>query len=245
MGAGMEFLGARSDLSIAGRGRLRAKAVVPWRSLLAACLVSLLVGVALFEGPNAEHAAPLRGARHQLPSHEGLSTLPLAAQGVVSGALGADSAGYRISASGVGFQAQNAAQRLHMRFRSSGVQVASGDTHVGLSLRAVGYGTSLEAVGAARLSAKANRVTYTRPGLSEWYANGPLGLEQGFTISRAPAGHPRGTVHALDRAVGQRARLAGVGRAERHVDALAGPRFAIAGSSRPMREAAPCAAGFS
>ena len=34
---------------------------------------------------------------------------------------------------------------------------------------------------------KANRVTYAHPGLSEWYVNGPLGLEQGFTIPRAPA----------------------------------------------------------
>ena len=39
---------------------------------------------------------------------------------------------------------------------------------------------------------QANRVTYAHAGLSEWYANGPLGLEQGFTIPRAPSGHPAG-----------------------------------------------------
>jgi hypothetical protein len=33
-----------------------------------------------------------------------------------------------------------------MRFGSSGVQVRSGSAHVGLSLRAVGYGASLQAV---------------------------------------------------------------------------------------------------
>ena len=32
------------------------------------------------------------------------------------------------------------------------------------------------------------RVEYERPGVEEWYANGPLGLEQGFTIAAAPAG---------------------------------------------------------
>jgi hypothetical protein len=32
------------------------------------------------------------------------------------------------------------------------------------------------------------RVAYQRQGLEEWYLNGPLGLEQGFTIDAAPAG---------------------------------------------------------
>ena len=31
--------------------------------------------------------------------------------------------------------------------------------------------------------ASANRVTYARGPISEWYVNGPLGLEQGFTIA--------------------------------------------------------------
>jgi hypothetical protein len=52
-------------------------------------------------------------------------------------------------------------------------------------LRAVGYGR-LQAVRAVAPTAKANEVTYVRSGLSEWYRNGPLGLEQGFTIPRAP-----------------------------------------------------------
>jgi hypothetical protein len=33
-----------------------------------------------------------------------------------------------------------------------------------------------------------NRVSYRRGGLTEWYLNGPLGLEQGFTLERRPAG---------------------------------------------------------
>jgi hypothetical protein len=36
--------------------------------------------------------------------------------------------------------------------------------------------------------AEANRVEYRRGGLTEWYLNGPLGLEQGFTLARPPAG---------------------------------------------------------
>ena len=37
---------------------------------------------------------------------------------------------------------------------------------------------------------KSNRVVYPRLGLSEWYANGPLGLEQGFTIAKTLAQLP-------------------------------------------------------
>ena len=38
------------------------------------------------------------------------------------------------------------------------------------------------------VSARANRVVYDRGVLREWYAAGPLGIEQGFTLARQPAG---------------------------------------------------------
>src|SRR5437588_847920 len=37
-------------------------------------------------------------------------------------------------------------------------------------------------------TARANLVVYRHRGVSEWYANGPLGLEQGFTLAAPPAG---------------------------------------------------------
>ena len=50
---------------------------------------------------------------------------------------------------------------------------------VSLSLRALGVGSSLQAVALAQPTAHANRVSYARGGaLTEWYANGPAGLEQ-------------------------------------------------------------------
>jgi hypothetical protein len=65
---------------------------------------------------------------------------------------------------------------------------------VGLRLSAVGNRASLSAVGAVAPRGRDNRVVYSRAGLQEWYANGPLGLEQGFTLARAPAGHPGGAL---------------------------------------------------
>ena len=47
----------------------------------------------------------------------------------------------------------------------------------------------MQAVTPAPPSARANRVTYRHRNVAEWYAAGPLGLEQGFTVARRPAGH--------------------------------------------------------
>ncbi|MGH2854953.1 MAG: hypothetical protein ACRDLF_12270 [Solirubrobacteraceae bacterium] len=111
---------------------------------------------------------------------------------MVSSALGADGPAYRVGASGSGLLAQSPAQRLRVRFGNAGVQIGSDGLRLGLALRGIGYGASLRAVGAVTPSASANRVSYARRGLREWYRNGPLGLEQGFTIPRAPSGRRTG-----------------------------------------------------
>jgi hypothetical protein len=154
--------------------------------VLSACVLALIAGVVLAAVVVTDHPASPSTARRHAPFHD-LSTLPLAAQGVISGAVGADSAAYRVRRSGAGFRAQSAGQGLRLRFDGSGVHVSSGTTQLGLSLQAWGYGKSLQTVRPVRPSGSANRVTYNRSGLSEWYRNGPLGLEQGFTVYRAPA----------------------------------------------------------
>ncbi|MGA2163451.1 MAG: hypothetical protein ABSH36_03170 [Solirubrobacteraceae bacterium] len=117
-------------------------------------------------------------ARHALTS------LPLAAQGPVSAALGSDQPAYRVEA----LRAVNPAQRLGASFSRGGVTVVSGKARLGIALSAYGYANALQPVGFAAPRANANRVTYSYAGLTAWYSNGPLGLEQGFTVTRAPAG---------------------------------------------------------
>jgi hypothetical protein len=170
-----------------------ARVAVPRRAVAAAALLALLLGYVLSQVLTAQRPSLTAAVRHRpaRPQH-GLSSLPLGAQGPISGALGADEAAYHIRASRGGFQAANPAQRLKESFDPSGVVVGSGKSQLGLSLRAVGYGNSLAALPAAPPRATANRVTYAYPGLSAWYRNGPLGLEQGFTITRAPSAHPAG-----------------------------------------------------
>ncbi|MCC6553316.1 MAG: hypothetical protein IT372_09895, partial [Polyangiaceae bacterium] len=50
-----------------------------------------------------------------------------------------------------------------------------------------GCADDLSPVSGAAPEASGNRVEYRREGLTEWYVNGPLGVEQGFTVPEAPA----------------------------------------------------------
>jgi FG-GAP repeat len=180
------------SVSVGDRVALRGRAVFPWRALVTAALLSVVFGVALYEGLSGGRSSVVPVAASHRFSGKGLLGLPSAAQGPVSAALGADSPAYRVSAERGGFRASNPAQHLSTSFASSGVSVTAGAAQVGLSLRGVGYGSSLTALGGVAPRVHANRVLYAHPGLSEWYANGPLGLEQGFTLARAPAGRPLG-----------------------------------------------------
>ena len=65
------------------------------------------------------------------------------------------------------------------------------------------------------VTAHGNRVTLTRPGIREWYAAGPLGIEQGFTLAHRPTGADRAASHA--RADGQRLPARPGGRVRREL----------------------------
>jgi hypothetical protein len=118
-----------------------------------------------------------------------LAGVPSAARAQVSAVLGADLPAFAVSANAAGgLHASNAGQRLGASFAQSGVTISTPGIDVNLSLRALGAGAALHAVARANPLAHANRVSYARSGaLTEWYANGPAGLEQGFTLTRAPA----------------------------------------------------------
>jgi hypothetical protein len=160
------------------------------RALLLAALLSVALGAALSHDLPGGGGSSVRAPATSPPlSAAGLWSLPAAARASISRALGADMGAYRISAEAYGgFHARNPAQDLSARFERAGVTLTTQAVKLGLSLRAAGYGSSLRALGAAapRLSAT-NVITYSRDGISESYSNGPLGLEQGFSLARAPA----------------------------------------------------------
>jgi hypothetical protein len=156
------------------------------RMLVAIVLLALLVAAAF-------SARLLLGAGSQpfvagagVESHSGLLSLPPAARASISSALGADEGAYHILSGPGGVRASNPAQDLSAAFASSKLVLSSRTLTLGISLRAVGFGSSVRAVELVRPTAYQNRVTYSHTGLSEWYVNGPLGIEQGFTVARAP-----------------------------------------------------------
>lgn len=117
-------------------------------------------------------------------SRAALASLPVAAQANVSAALGRDSAEFFARPVDGGFLANS--RGLTARFIASGVEMTSGSARWGLALRGYGYGNSLRSVSPATPQASKNRVEYRRGAMTEWYVNGPMGLEQGFTIKERP-----------------------------------------------------------
>jgi hypothetical protein len=156
------------------------------RAGLAALAVVLLAAIGFLAARSHGSAVPAQ------PASATAARLPLAAQAPVSRALGHDDASYWAQPSAGGFQAVNRGQRLRAQFDPGSVLVSTGGVSLGMSLRAYGYGAALALLPAVAPRVDANQVVYAHAGVSEWYANGPLGLEQGFTVPAAPAGRNAG-----------------------------------------------------
>ena len=161
-------VGARFSGASGKRSRRRVAAGV------CAALMCLIVAFAAFGAGSSPRAA----------GREGLLGLPAAAQGPISAALGRQDPAYRM----VGLAADNPAQRLSARFARAGVTITAGSARVGIALRAVGRASATNRLGAVAPSERANRVSYAHNGVSEWWENGPIGLEQNFQIAQRPAG---------------------------------------------------------
>jgi trimeric autotransporter adhesin len=177
------------ELGVAAGGSATYRALVPTRALVAIALACLALGAVLQQGLLSSGSRTVASAvQTHSSSSPGLSSLPLAAQGPVSAALGASSPAYRVTSTAGGLLARNPAQRLSARFGRSGVAIASGSARFAISLKAFGRGDALHALAPVSPVASANRVSYARGTLREWWANGPLGLEQSIDLARRPAG---------------------------------------------------------
>ncbi len=179
-------------LRLAGRqfafdaGSRRSHTLSRWGILAAA----LLAGAGAIAATRGQWSSPSQAGRASATA-QGWAHLPVSLQPLASENAGAGDHAYAIDSGTGALSASNPAQGLKESFSSSGVQVSGEGSHVGLELGAIGLGSALTPVGPAQPHASANRVSYQRPLVGEWYANGPLGLEQGFTVPRSPL--PRAT----------------------------------------------------
>ncbi len=115
-----------------------------------------------------------------------LASLPLDAQGPISAALGKNNSSYWVHRSAEGFRGENLRHVLVTDFTRAGAEVRSHNLHWTLETRGYGYGDALHRARVVAPQANANRVEYRRDGVTEWYENGPLGVEQGFTLAHRP-----------------------------------------------------------
>ncbi|HEY1450528.1 MAG TPA: integrin alpha, partial [Solirubrobacteraceae bacterium] len=209
-----------------GIGQLRlARVGAPRHALIAGLLtaLALLLALALLAltgvdgGANVAPSsagrslAPGSAARHGLridapgALEHAVSTLPLALQAELASARAASEqkfAARRDAGSRDGFQTANATQGLAGSYDARGVELAGAGLTERFRLSTLSAGATATALGAATLTAHANGVTLTRAQLSEWYSNSALGIEQGFTIARAPSAAAATTTASTELALG-------------------------------------------
>ena len=123
-----------------------------------------------------------------------MAALPPAAQMAVNATLGRDDGRYQIARG----RGANPGQGLKLDFNGAGVKVTADGTSLGMTLSALRFGDTEAPLSVAAPVTEANRVEYRRGPVTEWYLNGPLGLEQGFTVKRPASGSSDRLILLLD-----------------------------------------------
>jgi hypothetical protein len=112
--------------------------------------------------------------------------LPLPLQYTVSEARGRNQSAYHLERQPDGFWAATPAQGYTTHFGVEGMTLSVRQSRLQMQLTGMGYGERLIPVTAAVPTSSDNRIEYRRGNVTEWYVNGPLGLQQGFTLEERP-----------------------------------------------------------
>ncbi len=160
------------------------------RQLLRSTVLAFMLAAMVLYSAAATPRSLMLASRPTGNSNNPLSSqdLPATARLSISATIGQDLDTYHITTKENLLHAENPAQALSADLSADEVRVTRGNNSWSLRLAGVGRGASLQPMAAVQPTAKGNRVTYERQGLSEWYVNGPFGLEQGFTLTQPPAG---------------------------------------------------------
>jgi hypothetical protein len=127
-------------------------------------------------------------AQAAVKQQQGMDSLPLEGRYAVSAAMGHDSPAYHVRQYSGSLAAYNAGQKLTLQFSAGGVTVGSGNQLFSLRPMLWGYGEELTLLPDGMPQAVGNMVSNSRVSVNEWYVNGPMGLQQGFTVAEKPQG---------------------------------------------------------
>ena len=115
-----------------------------------------------------------------------MGDLPIEGRYAVSASIGHDRAEYHGRMTGGAIEADNTGNTFTARFGQTGVEIGTGSSSFSLRPAAWGYGDELSWLLPGVPQAVENLVSYNRGTVQEWYVNGPLGLQQGFTVIEKP-----------------------------------------------------------
>jgi len=127
------------------------------------------------------------GARPPAPL-SGHANISLQAQAAISAALGHGDATYRVRALGGGAFAARSAAGMHELFDHSGATIVAGATRVHMQARSIALDGAKVNLADAAPRASGNGVSFAFGSVSQYYRNGPAGLEQGFQLRHPPRG---------------------------------------------------------
>src|ERR1700680_4516731 len=157
-----------------------SRAVVLLVGAVLACIAAL--ALATLPAPPAPSSRAL-DSRHRLQSHPA-TRLPVSLAAAASASIGASEHSFGAVRRGGAWLAQGGG--IRSTFTASGAALRVAEGTLGLSLTAVGRGDRVQRVGAVAPSGAAGQVLYRHGSISEFYRNGPYGLEQGFSLQRRP-----------------------------------------------------------
>jgi 6-phosphogluconolactonase len=182
--AGGESLPGSAPSSHAGPRR----AAVSLFAVLLTVVASVALAVTLFAPRGLPAGAPAHARAVAAPSQQGWATV--GERAAVSRSLGASAPSYWAGQRSVDVVAlRNPVQGLSATFTATRVALSGGHgLRFGLSALAIGRAGSLAPAVLGSPQVSHNRIAYASPSISEWFVNGPLGVEQGFTVAHRPAG---------------------------------------------------------
>jgi len=176
--------------------------LTPW-SLRPWSIPALLAGVALAcvatlalstlpapMSPSAQPAAP-RDRAHGQP----LVGMSLGLAATASATIGATDRGFWPVRRGASLRTRGGG--IQSAFSASGARLRVAGGSLAVSLASVARGRRIERPVAEAPSSAANQIVYRHGSVSEFYTNGPYGLEQGFRLTRRPPAGAGSLVLAL------------------------------------------------
>jgi hypothetical protein len=171
---------------------------------------ALLLGTWSAVGPRPATHSGVAASAAQGAGLAAVLRLPVGAQSLISSTVAAGDERFAPHRLARGFGLFGGGVRLALG--RGGVDVSGGGGRLSMRPAALGRGAPLRSPGAVSPRVQGGRVVYARAGgVREWYAAGPFGVEQGFTLTRRPAGSSGPVTLALGLGGGLRARQSGAG----------------------------------